>query len=237
MRIAKIAGVGMAVGLFLTAGVALGWAEETVGQVSKPVVADVLKVIQENVKSQSIKSGTLDIYDEKINKVRNLRTMKFPETASENEGVFIAAIEYRDINSGDIVTVEATVDGKVTPLVVKDFKMVKIEKLKDRKEGEVKKEFPDEEIQAFMKSSIDQQVKFTGNLQLFDEERNKMRSLELVKLDTVVKRMGIFYTSRAEFKDVENGDLLGVDVSVEYKDGELTLQALRIREFRRAPKP
>ena len=200
--------------------------------------ADVLKVIQEHVKGLSIKSGTLDMYDEKASKVRNLRTMAFPETVTEKDGAYVATIKYRDVRSGDIVNVDAVVDSKATPLAVKELKIVGVEKLKDeKKEGAPAKEYTDAEVQTFMKTALDQQAKFTGSLMLFDEERNKMRTLQMVSLDSAVKRLGIFYSSRAELKDMESGDLVVVEVSTENKDGELNLQALRIREVKRQPKP
>jgi hypothetical protein len=237
MQGTKILTIGLLVGFFMGGLGTVTRAEEPVAQVKQVSSADILKVIREDIKNRSIKSGTLDVYDETINKVRNLRTMKFPETVTDKDGMSTATIEYRDIKSGDLVTMEAIVDGKKTPLAVKELKIQQVKKLKEEKAGAEKKEFSDADIQAFMKDYLDQQVKFTGSLMLFDEERNKMRTLKLVKLDTVVKRLGIFFISRAEFKDEENGDTLDVDVSVENKEGELAVQALRIRDVCKTPKP
>jgi len=226
----------VAVGILLGIGMKAAVAEEA-KVAAKPSAEAVLTAIQDNLKTRVIASGTLDIYDEKINAVRNLRMTKLPEKVEEKDGVFTALVEYRDIKSGDMVTVEAAVDGQKTPLAVKELKMVKVEKNSAAPAATANKEFTDAEIQSFMKNYIDQQVKFTGTLMLFDQERKKMCSLQLVSLDSVVKRMGIFFSSRAEFKDTENGDILAIDVSVENKQGALGLQALRIREVKRAPKP
>ncbi|MCK5579732.1 MAG: hypothetical protein KAJ18_00505 [Candidatus Omnitrophica bacterium] len=193
----------------------------------------VEEVVKASLKKRTKNTGTLDIYDEKIDAVRNLRMIKFPEVIQKEEGSYIAAIDYRDINSGAIVTVAVTVEVKDGVLDVVNLEMDQIKELaKQHEEAGEKKEYTDHDVQDFMKTYLKQQTKFTGSLMLFDEDNNKLRKLELVELKQEVRRLGTLNISRAEFKDIESGEVLGVDVSVLDKKGSLEIQALRIREIR-----
>ena len=85
-----------------------------------------------------------------------------------------------------------------------------------------------------MMDYIERQGKFTdGKVMLFDKDNEKMRNLELTELKEEVRRMGIFYSSSSKFVDVDTGDILDIDISVENKKGKLKVQALRIRNVRK----
>jgi hypothetical protein len=70
---------------------------------------------------------------------------------------------------------------------------------------------------------------------LYDKDAEKMRNLELVELKEEVRRLGILMSSSSQFKDVDSGEILDIDISVENKEGQLRLQALRIRGVRKGP--
>jgi hypothetical protein len=46
--------------------------------------------------------------------------------------------------------------------------------------------------------------------------------------------MGVFYSSSSKFVDADTGDILDIDISVENNNGTLKVQALRIRNVRKA---
>lgn len=192
------------------------------------VLDAVKKHLQERMKS----SGTLDIYDPQNEKVRNLRTLKFPETVSKEGDGYVAEIQMGDANDGTKVLVHVTVEEKGGQPQVKD---VKVSDAKGPAAAPVdpKREITDAEIQQVMNDYISQQTQVSSSLPLFDAERNKLRKLELIVLDKEVRRLGIYYISHAQFKDTESGELLDVDVTVENQKGELALQSLRIRKVTR----
>ncbi|MFA5259747.1 MAG: hypothetical protein WC450_00805 [Candidatus Omnitrophota bacterium] len=197
--------------------------------------AAVLEAAQAALREKTIQSGTLDIYDANLNEVRNLQRIDVSDEVSEADGVYTVLADYRDMNNGDIVTLEVSLaaegDGyKAKDIKIKSFKAIeKDESLKD-------KTYTDDEIRDFMLNALKKQGQFSdGKIMLFDEDAAKMRNLELIELKGDVRRMGIFYNCRGDFKDADSGDLLGVDVAVENQDGRLALQALRIRNVRKAP--
>lgn len=216
--------------LFLIAG--LGFSGVSFGQVAASEGDQaILKVLKDEMTKKIIQTGTLDLYDKEIDAVRNLSTLSFPEEVKKQGNKFVAMIDYRDTNSGDIVTVEVLLAADGDSYAVEDVSIANVELLK--KGDQAKKDYSDEEIQAFMNNYIQQQVKFTDSLMLYDEEREVMRHLKMNELSSEVRRMGIFYSSRGVFEDVNSGDILGIDIAVKNKDGKLELQALRVRSFKR----
>lgn len=216
--------------LFLVAG--FGFSGTSFGQATVSAKDQaILKVLKDEMTEKIIQTGTLDLYDKGIDAVRNLSILSFPEEVRRRGDEFVAAIDYRDTNSGDIVTVEVLLAADGDSYIVEDVRIINVESLKN--DDQVKDHYSDEEIQAFMKNYIQQQVQFTGSLMLFDEEREVMRNLKMNELSSEVRRMGIFYSSRGVFEDINSGDILGIDIAVKNKDGKLELQVLRVRSFKR----
>ena len=198
--------------------------------------AAVRLAIDNELEKKKIQSGTLDIYDGDIDAVRNLRMIKSYEDITEKKGEYFALIDYRDTNMGDIVIVEVKVVGQSGVFSVEEFRIAEVAKI-DSGSSDEKKEYSDREIQDFMREYVKKQTQFNdGKLMLFDKDAEKMRSLELVEIKPEVRRMGIFNSSSSQFKDVDSGDILDIDIAVEIKKGKLSLQALRIRDVRRGIK-
>lgn len=199
----------------------------------KSCFADEAGDLKETVKKalwQRVRvTGTLDLFDAKINAVRHLKMMDFQGDVVQKGDQLSAVIDYRDIDTGDVVTVNATLAKKDSAW---DVTETVIASVKEAPKVDENKVYSDAELQTFMNEYLQAQVKFTGTLMLFDEDRNKMRKLELVSLDGEVRRLGTLSISRATFKDKDSGETLGVDVTVENKKGKLSVQALRIREVK-----
>ena len=196
---------------------------------------EILDAVRKEIRSQSMASGTLDIYDPGIDAVRNLRTMEFPtEVTIGGDGRFTALIKFRDVNSGAVVDIEAVAQQQDGTVQVEDLKITGVQEL-DKGEDLSTKEYTDQEIQDFMKRYLAQQMQFTGSIMLYDEDRGVMRKIKLLELDPEVRRMGIFYNSRGQFEDLDSGDILGIDVAVQNEDGNLGVQALRIRDRKKGP--
>jgi len=194
---------------------------------------DILAAVTQELEQKTLYSGTLDLYDPDLDAVRNLRALSSPETVQRPDDGIAVIKEYRDINSGDIITVAISVssqeDGR---FAVGDLNIVGIKPVQKN----IQEEYSDSDIQDFMKNYIEQQTKFTGDLMLYDEEREVMRHLALTELNPEVRRLGILYISRGIFEDVATGDILGVDLTVKNTDGQLMMDALRIREFKKGKK-
>jgi len=186
-----------------------------------------------------MEQGHLDKVDEEV--LNKLLKKVFYVTGKydnvvERDGKYFVVSDYRDVNTGDKVQVEIGVIPEGAGFAVDNIRIKNVKKFDEEKSQEAK-EYTDEEIQAFMQKYIKKQTQFTdGILMLFDKDNEKMRNLKLDELTKKVNRLGVFYSSRAKFVDADSGDLLDVDISVENKDGALSVQALRIRDIRQAPK-
>ena len=185
--------------------------------------AEMEKAVTDYLLEKSKLSGTLDIMDEKSNTIRNLRLISIQKESLA--GSSMPLVDFRDINSGEIVTVELKLHGgkiessqviNVTPAesIILDPNKV----------------FTDDEVQDFIKEYINTQAHLSGSFSLFDEGAKRLRNLELISLDSQLRRLGILFICSAEFKDSENKDTLQVDVTVENQKGKLQIQALRIRK-------
>ena len=195
----------------------------------------ILSTIEEALKQKTIQSGTLDLYDENFDKVRNLRVLEKSDEIKEQDAGYMVAYQYRDINEGDIVYVEFHVKADGGDFSVQKIHLGKITKLNSGADDE-QKEYSDEEIQAFMKDYIEKKTQFTdGKIMLYDEENEKMRNLALKEISPEVRRMGIFYSSGSQFVDADSGEILKIDISTENRDGKLSVQALRIRDVFKPP--
>lgn len=194
--------------------------------------SDLLEVAKDKLKERTMQSGTLDIYDSDKSQVRNLRLIAIKDII-EKDGASLIVADYRDINSGDIVGVEADMVSAEEDFLIKGVRIKGIHAVNEGA-GEEDKEYTDDEIQAFMMEYVERQGKFTdGKIMLFDKDNEKMRTLELNEIKKEVRRMGIFYSSSSKFTDVDTNDILDIDISVEKKNRKLKVQALRIRNVRK----
>ena len=186
----------------------------------------VLKAAQDSLREKIKMSGTLDIYDDKIKMVRNLQTIEIhKDIAATAEGKVIT-VDYRDIKNGDVVVIEVAVSEKDGALKVTEPKIKEVKPLKT----DFVKQFSEDDIQQYMEAQLGAQAKFSGYINLFDPDKNVMRKLKLISLDKEVRKLGVLNISRAQFKDIDTNEVLGVDVTVENRNAQLNLQALRIRQ-------
>jgi hypothetical protein len=90
-----------------------------------------------------------------------------------------------------------------------------------------------EEIRGAMKTLVDEKSKTLGAFEVRDQETGKVRRLELIKIhDQVVKRAkaGGYYYSCADFKDLDTGETVDVDLEMENKDGALSVGDVSIHK-------
>ena len=227
--------MSLALALFMAGGAAASEKGSMPAQKAVSGSPAVLEAAQAALREKTIQSGTLDIYDAGLNAVRNLQRMKVSDEVSEADGLYTVMADYRDMNNGDIVSLEVILSSDGEGYKAEDIKIKSVQALK-KDESLKDKEYTDDEIRDYMRNALAKQGQFSdGKIMLFDEDAAKMRNLELTGLKEEVRRLGIFYNCRGQFKDADSGELLGVDVSVENQDGRLMIQALRIRSVRKAP--
>lgn len=87
-----------------------------------------------------------------------------------------------------------------------------------------------EEIKDTMKNYIMDKSKKTGAFEIVDPQTGKMRNLQLKRIHERVGKTGDYYYSCADFKDTKSGELLDLDIDVEYKSENLKVVDVRIHK-------
>lgn len=194
----------------------------------EPSLPAIQEVVTQNLQERTKLSGTLDLMDPQTNKIRNLKMVNFEDKIEHKDSMLVAFIDQRDIKTGDLVSTAVNLEGKDGKLMVKDYTIVKVMPAAV-KTVDPNKTFSDGEILEFMMEYLKSQAQQTGSVSLFDEQKNQLRDLELVKMDEKLRRLGIIYITSAEFKDKTSAEVCMVDITVNNKKGELEIQSLRLR--------
>ncbi len=193
---------------------------------------DAQKSVDEYLKSKIRISGSLDLYDSKIDKVRNLRLINLNEKTFEpDDDKYRVKGDFRDINSGDILELEFHFMNEGGELIVDDVEIGKLKAApKKAKEKAEKKKYTPEEAKEAMKAHIEKKSKFTGTYGLFDPKTEKLRQLELIEMDEKVRNFGVLYICTLKFKDVGTDETVVVDMTLTAKEGDLEMKTMKIKK-------
>lgn len=187
------------------------------------------EMIDEDLKERTKYSGTLDIFDPQINAVRHLQKIELPkELSAEGEGK-TAVGKFRDTASGAMVQVLFVMGSADGLLTVSDIKIGKVEELSADTSTAELKTYSDEDVRNFINTYLESQQKFSGNMTIFDEKQQKLRSVQLQALEAQVRRFGKLSIVRGTFKDTETQSPLAVDITVENAKTGLQIQSLIVR--------
>ena len=87
------------------------------------------------------------------------------------------------------------------------------------------------DMQNVMKSYIDAQIAANdGVFELKDEKTGNVRKLTFIRLHEKVGMAGMYHFSCADFKDVDTGEILDVDIYIDVTDGGLEVKKAVIHE-------
>jgi hypothetical protein len=192
--------------------------------VDKKLEETVRAHLQEKIQLTS----TLDIFDSKVSKVRNLRLLEFLPDVNNEKETQIVKMNFRDIVSGDVVVVSAHVkDAKVVELKIEEVKAL------EKKEVDPNKVFTKTDVEPVIKEYVEKKSKFTKTFDLFDEKKQAFRHLEFVQFDGDLRNFGILYILRVDFKDAESQQTLKVDFTVENNKGALSVKSVKVFEIKK----
>ncbi|MGE0269526.1 MAG: hypothetical protein AB7S78_13840 [Candidatus Omnitrophota bacterium] len=191
------------------------------------------EVVEQYLKEKTKISGSLDLYDGSIDKVRNLKLMGLIlDSLMSVDGQYTLESDFRDLNSGDIVSLKITLAEEKRKLSVKEAMITGVKEKAEQKDPEAaNKIFTHEEALIAMKNYIEKMSKFGGTFGLFDPANEKYRQLKLIKIDEKIRNFGILYISTVDFEDVDTKEKVIVDLTVYNKEGELDIKSLRIKKI------
>lgn len=185
----------------------------------------VIKLIEVEFKEKTAVSGTLDLFHN--DKIYNLRLIGFDPQFIEQGEIFVQRGKFRDINTGDILAVDAVV-GKTEDgnLAFAEWNFVGITQAAPEPE---QKEYSDEEILSYMKDYFEQKSKFTGTFDIYDEKKQVLLNLELGEWRRGLRKFGALSIATVNTTDKKSGGKVNLDITVENKDGRLSVQSVRIK--------
>jgi len=183
--------------------------------------------IRDIIKDRALVSGTLDLYDQGVNRVRNLRFIEFiADIETSQESPYIP-VKCRDIHSGEIVTIHAYVNDVDGQWQFENFQIADV--MEPKVKIDVTKEYSDDDIRHVIKAYIENQTKFIGHMLVFDQDKGSLRKLEFIDFKGELRKYGVLSISSTNFKDIESEEYLNVDITVKNNDGVLSIDSLKIR--------
>ncbi|MBI1976557.1 MAG: hypothetical protein HYS56_03515 [Candidatus Omnitrophica bacterium] len=88
-----------------------------------------------------------------------------------------------------------------------------------------------DDIRNAMQAYVAEEAKKTGgNFEVVDPDTGNTRRLQLIRVHERVGKTGNYYYSCADFKDVDTGEALDLDLDVEDRDGKLQVADVRVHK-------
>jgi hypothetical protein len=188
----------------------------------------ILNFIKDYLKEKAKYSGNVDFFDEKINKVRNLNLLQLEENLQNDGDVYFVRGKFRDVASGDIATVKMNVRTAGGKLEMGDIVIESIDQIVAANTPDPNHKYTDQEIKDVMMKYLKQKAQFTGTFDMFDEKTQKMRNLELGNIQEALRTFGTRSIGRVDAVDHASNENLELDVSVDNKDGVLSVKTVKI---------
>lgn len=102
---------------------------------------------------------------------------------------------------------------------------------------QTKKEPSKDDIRNAMKAFVESEAQKTGgNFEIIDPDTNKKRRLQMVRVHERVGKTGDYYYSCADFKDVDSGESLDLDLDVADQNGTLQVADVRLHKVEGVPR-
>lgn len=202
-----------------------------VGQAAEETnVADqtIVDFVKDSLKEKTKYTGSVDLYDDTINKVRHLDLMDLIQSPQKEGRQYFIQGKFHDGATGDIVTLKIIVEDNEGKLVLTQMQVQNVDQVVSSNQPEANRHFSDQEIQDLMLKYLAQKAAFTGTFDIFDEKVQKMRNLLTGQFQKEVRRFGTRYISRVDCQDVNTKEKVELDLSVESQNGLLEVKSVRI---------
>ena len=188
----------------------------------------IVNFIKDYLKEKAKYTGKVDLYDEKINKVRNLDLMDIEKSVTHENNQYIARAKFRDFASGDIAGVKITVGVKGGKLEMPNLTIENVDKIVAADKPDPTHQYTDQEVKDAIVKYLKQKSEFTGTFDMFDEKTQKMRKLETGNVHENVRKFGSRFIGCVDAADRAVDEKLELDVSVDNKEGILEVKSVKI---------
>ncbi|MCA9401074.1 MAG: hypothetical protein KC713_05570 [Candidatus Omnitrophica bacterium] len=200
------------------------------GEALKDVDFTAIKNVAMNyIKEKSMISGSIDLYDQTINAVRNFDFLKLSDDISYENDMIKVPGEFRDKATGDLATLALMINKGDDGLKVENIQILDITESQTPQEDTTEKEYSDEDIRNFVQEHINKLSKFMGYFNLYDEDKDRLRNLVPGELSAEVRKFGALGIVSLSAEDQESGESLVIDITTRKESGVLTIDSMRIK--------
>ena len=198
-------------------------------QVAEVAQEELVAIYQSYVTEKTKYTGTLDLYDSGSDSVRNLRAMDTTYEVKKEDPNVILKSSFRDIRTGDIVTLDTyfkEIDGGWQ---VAEQKIAAVQPLSEGQNTQTgEKEYTDQEVQQVMADYLKKRSQFTGTYDIFDKDKEALRKLETGQFQPEVRRFGTLFISTVDCIDQDTKEKVQLDVQIGVENGVLSVTTIRI---------
>lgn len=190
---------------------------------------DYTAVAQNYITEQSRITGSLDMYDGKIKKVRHLQLLKWESFKPQDEDPdkVLGHGDFRDTANGDVLDVSFLINTSGDTPAVEDTRIVGLKSASPQQDAaSLEKVFTQDEVRAAIRKYITQKSKFTQTFAIFDPDLQKFFKLKWKGFTGDMRHFGVLYIQTTDFTD-EGGKPLSYDVTVKNEHGALAVQSFK----------
>lgn len=95
--------------------------------------------------------------------------------------------------------------------------------------------FSQKEVYSAVEAQIEKKAQFTGNVDIYDSQKDSVRHLELIKIFSDFELNDTIYQTKAEFLDVDTKETVYLSVKLQDMSGVLTFKSMSITDIEEAP--
>ena len=188
----------------------------------------IVDFIKDYLKEKAKYTGKVDLYDERINKVRNLDLIDIETNGTRENDQYVTRAKFRDFGSGDIATVKIMVGIKGGKFETPSLTIENVDKIVAANVLDPNHQHTDQEVKDAIVKYLKQKSEFTGTFDMFDEKTQKMRKLETGNVQENVRKFGSRFIGRVDAVERAVDEKLELDVSVDNKEGILEVKSVKI---------
>ncbi len=188
----------------------------------------IINFIKDYLKEKAKYTGKVDLYDEKINKVRNLDLMDIEKNGTRENDQYVTRAKFRDFGTGDIATIKIVVGIKGGKFETPSLTVENVDKIVAANTPDPTHQHTDQEVKDAIVKYLKKKSEFTGTFDMFDEKTQKMRKLETGNVQEKIRKFGSRFIGRVDSVDRAVDEKLELDVSVDNKEGLLEVKSVKI---------
>lgn len=103
-----------------------GGKEHGGAKITEPSAKDIRNTMEKHVDEKSAETGSFEIYDSEVDKLRGLKLIKVHERVGKTGNYYYSCADFTDVDSGEMLDLDLDVEAKEGELNVVDVRIHKL---------------------------------------------------------------------------------------------------------------